>query len=171
MHNHNPIPFVFVPLSKGQVAIVDAEDAGALLEHRWCVRNGYASRDAKCSDAGYRDRKGRAILYMHNIVLPCGEGLKPDHINGNTLDNRKQNLRCATHSQNLGNRKLICSVNTSGYRGVYWGRGKWVASIGFQSKTKYLGRFDAPEDAALAYDKAAVELFGEFAKLNFPEAR
>lgn len=168
MHNHNRISFVFVPLTKNQVAIIDAEDADKVLPYRWCLRNKYAGRYLRKGEPGYA--KPETHVYMHRVILACGDGQQPDHINRNPLDNRKDNLRCATPSQNCASRKRISATNTSGYRGVSRNGGKWIAYIGHQGERKNLGRFESPKEAARAYDEAAISLFGEFATLNFPEA-
>lgn len=90
-----------------------------------------------------------------------------DHINGDRADNRIKNLRLATNSQN-NSAKGISQTNTSGYKGVSWNskQKKWAAFIGISGKNKNLGSFDKPEEAALAYDRAAIRLFGEFANTN-----
>ena len=94
-----------------------------------------------------------------------------DHIqqaDGSHAQDRLSNLRIASRSQNLMNQRIYRN-NTSGYKGVYWDKttGKWAARIMSQGRRKFLGSFTTPEAAALAYDKAAKELHGEFAKLNF----
>ena len=106
---------------------------------------------------------------LHRVVLsrmlgrPLVKGEETDHINGIKTDNRRENLRLATSSQNKINRKLQ-SNNTTGYRGVYLrcdGK-KWVAEIKTQAKKICLGSFPTKEEAAAAYDKAAKELQGVF---------
>jgi hypothetical protein len=98
-------------------------------------------------------------------VLERGELV--DHINRNTLDNRRENLRLATQSQNQANRGKP-SNNTSGYKGVRWHKTakKWVAQIKFKKLYFYLGSFDKPEEAYAAYCAKAKELYGEFANLG-----
>jgi hypothetical protein len=103
-------------------------------------------------------------LYIH------GEwpGVELDHRNKDTGDDRLENLRQATKSQNQANKGKY-KRNTSGFAGVTWNRShsKWQAQIGFQGKVKYLGSFEEAKSAALAYDVAARQLFGEFARVNF----
>ena len=101
------------------------------------------------------------------MVTP--KGMATDHINGDGLDNRKQNLRICTHAENLRNRRLGKN-NTSGYKGVSWHKlhKLWYAHISHNKKLMSLGYFKDKEEAAKAYDRKAIELFGEFAKLNFP---
>ena len=91
-----------------------------------------------------------------------------EHADGSHAQDRLSNLRIASQSQNLGNQRINRN-NTSGYKGVTWQKtaGKWKADIMSSGRHKYLGLFTTPEAAALAYDKAARELHGEFAKLNF----
>jgi len=103
---------------------------------------------------------------MHNFITGWPY---VDHRNGNGLDNRRQNLRQATHAQNLANQKLS-SRNVSGYKGVSRNRNldRWTATISPAGRSVYLGSFDTPQDAARAYDAAAVEHYAEFARLNFP---
>jgi len=91
-----------------------------------------------------------------------------DHIDGNGLDNRRQNLRPANESTNGANR-AISSNNTSGFKGVVRSRTKWGAVITPSGRKVWLGTFLTPEDAARAYDAAAAVYFGEFARLNFPQ--
>lgn len=106
-------------------------------------------------------------LYVHRLLLP--EGRDIDHINGDGLDNRRANLRAATRAQNMAN-----SGSRRGSRSPYKGvtlhkkTGQWFARIMVDGKAKYLGYYKDPEAAARAYDTAALEVWGEFAFLNFP---
>jgi flagellar basal body rod protein FlgC len=105
---------------------------------------------------------------MHRLIMNTPDGMDTDHINSNGLDNRRQNLRICTHAENLANRKKQIS-NTSGYKGVSWDKSckKWAANISICGKYKKLGRFTDLVEAARAYDAAAKEVYGEFAKPNF----
>lgn len=96
--------------------------------------------------------------------------MQTDHINGNTLDNRKENLRICSIAENGRNRK-IQKNNTSGYSGVSYMKGvcKWQATICVNKNKIYLGVFETAEESARAYDSAAKEYFGEFARLNFTD--
>lgn len=91
-----------------------------------------------------------------------------DHINGDTLDNRRINLRKCTKRENAWNASKRKGACHSIYKGVCWDRGKWVAYICKDGKQTRLGRFALEEEAARAYDERARELFGEYAALNFP---
>lgn len=118
----------------------------------------------------YRNHKIHCIS-MANLIMNQPIGIKIDHINGRRWDNRKCNLRICDDSQNNANRRP-CSNNKSGYKGVRFnskkGR-KYVVEIRKSGKYTYLGSFACPIEAARAYDKAARELHGEFAWLNFPD--
>jgi hypothetical protein len=160
---------VTIPLTKGQTAIVDAIDAD-LAQLKWyaMVRTYtyYAARQ-KFID-------GRYIHFrLHQEILPRILGRKlvkgeyVDHINGDGLDNRRSNLRLATKAQNQRNQRLRRD-NKSGFKGVCWDNRakKWRALIRFNGKQKTLGYFDTPEEAYEAYCAAAIELHGEFARLE-----
>lgn len=158
-----------IRLTKGQVALVDDEDFGYLNQWKWCssyeprISNYYAFRREYVS---YRKQE---TIKMHRLIMSTPNGMEVDHINGNTLDNRKSNLRNCSHAENIRNRE-VSKRNKSGYKGVsVSSSGKWWARIRIDGAPQlYLGTFTTPEDAARAYDKKALELFGEFAKLNFP---
>ncbi|MBL0320674.1 MAG: HNH endonuclease [Alphaproteobacteria bacterium] len=143
-----------ITLSKGFVCIVDDDDYEYLSQYRWHSMKGkvrvYASRSYK-----------RSQIIMHRELMNPPIGFVVDHINGNTLDNRRSNLRICTHSQNNVNVK---QKNKTGYKGVKLENGKWVARIQIT-----IGTFASAEEAARAYDKASKSLHGEFAALNFPQ--
>lgn len=150
--------FVMIPLTHGQFAIVDEAGAGPVSDISW-----YAIKSRR---TWYALRRGDVTqgIGMHVLIAGC-KGV--DHANGNGLDNRRINLRPATRSQNGANRPPP-SNNTSGYKGVYWSRPmrKWRACIGVDDRKVYLGYFTDPVDAARAYNRAALEIFGEYAWLN-----
>lgn len=154
-----------IPLSRGYVALVDDEDFGRLSEIRWhalCVKSGrvYAKATLRVGPGRYRD------VLMHRLVLDAPAGLKVDHIEGIGLDNRRANLRLATHQQNLCNRRR--GYGASRFVGVAQHRGRWRAYITAHGRNQHLGLFDTEEAAARARDAAARLLHGEFASLNLP---
>jgi hypothetical protein len=153
-----------IPLTQNRVALVDPEDFDKLAGFHWHFHNqGYAARRVPKSE-----QVGKCHLrLMHREILGAGPGVQVDHVNGDKLDTRRCNLRLATRGQNQANSGMN-PRNTSGYRGVTHRDGKWVAQTKAGGQFYRLGSFDNPEDAARAYDLAAVELFGEFARLNFP---
>lgn len=156
-----------IPVSQNHVAMVDDEDYTRLQKYSWFYHgNGYAAR-------GYH-KDGRLVtIKMHQEILGKQvSGYEIDHINGNQLDNRKCNLRITTHHQNTFNCKKriapIPGVNPSKYKGVAWrnDRNKWRSTITYNGYRYYLGLYEKEEEAALAYNKAAVNYYGEFARLN-----
>lgn len=144
-------------LNNGQYTFVDDLDYEVVnLYHPWYFKEGYAAHTLN---------KQRSTLFMHELILPPKEGFQTDHINRNKLDNRRENLRYATPSQNRMNR-VIQPNNTSGYKGVSFNiaNGKYRAYIG--KPQKHLGFFKTAEEAALAYNKKAKKLYGAFAFIN-----
>lgn len=103
---------------------------------------------------------------LHRMIMDCPNGMQVDHINGNTLDNRKCNLRIVTNQQNSMNSRKP-STNKSGYKGVYFNkqRRKWVANIKVDYKTIYLGRFNNIDDAIKARKEAEEKYFGEYRRV------
>jgi len=137
------------------IFLIDREDLEKInytLWYKQTDRNGYVIN-------GFSEK-------LHRIIMNAPKGVIIDHINGNTLDNRKCNLRICTHSQNSCNSKRRVD-NTSGYKGVTFRKGsktnKWAAHIGINGVNKALGCYPTPEEAYAAYCKAAKELHGEFA--------
>ncbi len=149
-----------IPLSHGQYALVDASDYEWLSQYKW-----YAGAD------GYaiRTEKGKRI-FMHRQIMDPREGMLVDHIDRNQANNCRANLRLCTRSQNMRNRGKPASTS-SRFKGVSLHKrsGKWHAYITFKRVRIWLGSFLDEVEAARAYDAKAVELFGEFARLNFPE--
>ena len=156
-----------ITLTKGAQAIVDDEDYEWLNQWRWQVDNqGYAKRIISVDG-------GRQAVFMHRLILGLkyGDKLLADHINHNSLDNRRCNLRIVNNSQNQAN-SYAASKNLIGYKGVryhplYPGHCKaWRAEIRVNRKGIYIGSYETAGEAALAYNKAAIEYFGEYACLN-----
>lgn len=164
-----------IPLTQGQLTIVDAIDAD-LARVKWCAlfQHSYAGGGKFTAARNTPTINGkRTTEMMHRVILSrkLGRSLLHselvDHIDGNPLNNCRDNLRIATHSQNLMN-KGKQSTNTSGYKGVSWHKGarKWAAQIIVNGKRLYIGEFKTPEEAHVAYCEAAKELHGEFANFG-----
>ncbi len=147
-----------IPLTQGKVAIVDDSDYDRVAAVKWCFSGGYAVRQV------WGNGKGKAQA-MARFIMGEPAGMEVDHRSMDTLDNRRDNLRVATHRQNLCNRGKQRN-NTSGFKGVSWNKsaGKWVAGIKNHSKRIALGYFTDIIDAAKRYAQAARELHGEFAR-------
>lgn len=161
-----------VMIHKNDSTILINKEDEDLRNYVWTIAtNGYAVR-------GTMTNGERKSHLMHRVILErkIGRSLQSheqvDHINRNRTDNRRENLRLATPLINSLNRSRQ-SNNTSGYMGVSYSkragrRKRWEAHIKLNRKRRFLGIFMTPEEAARAYDKAALELHGEFATLNFP---
>lgn len=161
-----------IPLTRGKHALVDESDYGFLMQWNWyaCERGGggfYATR-ASYFRLPHGERKSKPIQ-MHNVLMNPPAGMEVDHINNNPLDNRRSNLRVCIHRQNMGNLTKPRKGRTSSpYKGVSWHKYHecWQAMIKVNYHQKWLGNFTEPKEAAAAYNRAALEHFGEFAHLN-----
>jgi hypothetical protein len=157
-----------IPLSQGTFAIVDEVDFKRVNQFKWYAhkrkegRNYYAQRNITRPDGS------KTIQNLQDFIMEPPDGILVDHKNHNGLDNRKRNLRFCTIAQNAQNKRKMRRKCMSAYKGVSWNDGKWVAHIGARRTRAYLGRFVNEIDAALAYDEAARQRFGEFALVNFP---
>jgi hypothetical protein len=149
------------PVGDSAWAMIDEVDLPLVIKHAW-----YPAKGKDTSYAMFRTM-GAGTVYMHRLIAGAAKGFDVDHIDGNGLNNRRNNLRVCTHAQNIANQR-ISRANTSGFKGVSWDkrRGAWEAHIKFQQKKRFLGYFSDKADAARAYNAKAVELFGEFASIN-----
>lgn len=145
------------------ITIVDPEDAHFLEDKRW----GVYLLDGKPYVRGWYNGKNEAL---HRLICNTPSKMFTDHINGNTLDNRRSNLRQCTNGQNQANSK-VKKNNKSGYKGVARvSKHRWRAKINKDNNRIDLGLHESPELAARAYDNAAVRIHGQFARLNFPKS-
>jgi hypothetical protein len=156
------------------VAWIDADDAEKVAAHTWRVK--MDGRVYFKTDIQQPDGK-RTTLLLHRFLKSCPDGLQVDHTNHEYLDLRKNELRCVNDSQNSQNARKQNRTTSSQYKGVSWFKrdSKWRASITHNNKLIHLGLYPpTPEgeiEAATAYNKAAIELFGEFSKLNVIQER
>lgn len=158
---------VRIPLTQGKYALIDEEDYPLVGQHRWHTR--------RCNHLWYAQRNVAAgpgkqkKISMHQEILGLGPGVLCDHKNGNGLDNRRSNLRPANYTQNAQNKS---GRARSGFKGVYFFKRpkKWMAQITSGQNRLFLGYFHTAEEAAHAYDRKARELFGPYARVNFPVA-
>lgn len=160
-----------IPLTQGKLAQVDDEDYDDLMKFKWAVNN----------QRGY----WYALTYfngkyvsMHRLIMNPSKEMVVDHIDHDTLNNQKSNLRVCTKAQNNMNSKSQKNSRTSKYKGVckkvarvkrsygYWEKTYWYAFISINSRVKSLGLYSTEREAALAYNEAARKHQGEFANLN-----
>jgi hypothetical protein len=152
----------YIISTRGREFIIDSEDLDRVLQFWWGIY----------WPEGYNDwhimRRSPNHIYLWRFLLEPPDNMEIDHINHDRLDNRKQNLRLATKSQNHMNRRKR-NGTTSEYKGVYWSKHvkKWRAYGSLNQIRTYLGYFNSELDAAKAYDAWALYTFKEYALLNF----
>jgi hypothetical protein len=156
-----------IDLGQGYVAIVNSDTFERMKLGRFTWRPQIHKRSGKV----YAQAKTISVS-LHRAITLARPGQVVDHINGDPLDNRDSNLRICTLGQNRANSHKDRD-NTSGYKGVTWSATshKWMAQIWAGGRRYYLGLFEHKKRAALAHDRAAIALHGEFAGLNFPELK
>ena len=161
-----------IPLTKGYTAVVDDEDYERVSRRKWCasvthrkdgsIKGVYAQRRVSLGGGG------SAIQLLHRFIAGITDSkVQVDHVDHDGLNNRRENLRAATNTQNSRNSRLSAN-NTSGFKGVTWekSRGLWQAQIYIAGRNYVLGHFASAQLAAVAYDTAACDHFGEFALTN-----
>ena len=152
-----------VALTQEKFTLVSAEDYEFLSQWKWFYCNGYAARHTPGTN--------QKLILMHRVIAErMGlkiNGLQVDHINQDRSDNRRENLRVATNTENMQN-CIRHKDNTSGFKGVSWHtqRQKWRAYIRHNGKQVYLGSFSDKKEAVIAYNQAAIKYHGKFSCLN-----
>jgi hypothetical protein len=151
----------YIELSQGMRVMVDNEDYKELNKYNWYAVKGlntfYARRSLPTATGG------KGSVRMHRIIMQTPEDMDTDHIDGNGLNNQKENLRLCTRSENLMNQRRNRN-NTSGYKGVNWNKRdkKWMSQIKVEGKQIHLGYFSGKEEAYKAYCEASKKYHGEF---------
>lgn len=152
-----------IKLTQGKVALVNDEDYEWLNQWKWLAHKVrgiyYAKRNIWINNK-------RKLVGMHRIIMDTLENMEVDHKDHDTLNNQRHNLRNCFHKQNLRNQKPN-KQSTSQYLGVYSNGGKFIAKIGVNGKSIYLGTKETLEQAVILRDGAAKKYSGEFAYLNF----
>lgn len=154
-----------IPLANGKVAFIDDEDYAWVSQWHWCATlcNGkwYVKRDVMANHS-------RSTILLHRALLGLDDpDVEVDHVDGNGLNNSRQNLRTCTHQLNQMNRPKLEGC-TSKHKGVFWSkiRNKWAVQISVNKRRKHVGYFTDELAAAKAYNEAVSELYGRFPRLN-----
>ncbi len=158
---------VEILLNQGKTTIINTSDLPLIKGHRWFAH--YNKRhDRWYVRTAYRSNGKRITLGIHRLILSAKPGQLVDHINGDGLDNRRENLRICNHAGNSRNQNR--TRGASKFKGVIIRKSlnKWNARIRYDGKQHHLGYFDNEIDAALAYDYASIDHHGEFGATNFP---
>lgn len=155
-----------ITTKSGHEILIDEEDWDKVKDITWYVVNAPKTKYVMGAPKGYHGVGKRIYHLLHRLIMDAPKGMDVDHIDGNGLNNQKDNLRVCTRMQNLWNKHT--SRGSSQYKGVSWvaPAKKWTAIVSQCYKCHYLGLFQNEIDAALAYNEKAQELFGEFACLN-----
>lgn len=149
-------------LTRNKIALIDDEDFEKVSQFKWlCNASGYVVHHLPRKDGK------RQALWMHRLILNAPKSMVVDHINHDTLDNRKENLRLCSRNENCHNR-LKNKKSLSIYKGVCWQKrvGKWRGQIILAGKKKHIGYFTSEDIAAKAYNEAAIKNYGQFACIN-----
>lgn len=156
-----------IALTQGLFALVDDEDFEYINQFKWCAYKTGKSKSYHAHRSTRLTNRKQISFEMHRVILNAKKGEKVDHKNRNGLDNRRENLRIATSSQNAANVERT-TPSSSKYKGVHFDNRdkKWIAQVSWNNKNYWLGRFVNEADAAKAYNKKAIELHGEFACIN-----
>lgn len=151
-------------LTQGKVALVDDADFDSLNQWKWRAANikgrWYAYR------VTHGSHKTRKSVAMHREIMgDLAAGKEVDHRDGDGLNNCRDNLRPATHAENMRNNRQ--KPSECGFRGVQKHGPSWQAKVSINGKLIAIGTFPTPEDAARAYDRVATTIHGEFVRTNF----
>ncbi len=154
--------YCLLRLNKGEATLIDPSDAEWLSKFTWHI-----------TDKGYaRYTAPNGGVFMHKLILNTPKGMVSDHINGDRLDNRRCNLRIVTKHQNSQNRAANKPISSK-YKGVGWkiDNNKWQARIRINLKQYHIGLYDSEDEAAEAYNAAALRHHGDHSRLNIIERK
>ena len=154
-----------VPLTGGFYATIDAADADRVLSKKWRAHRKANTVYARTNTS--RKEGKRRVILLHRFILDAPNGVYVDHIDGNGLNNCRDNLRFVTHAQNSTNRRLGTN-STTGFKGVYLHKlsGRWRGRIFVAGKGICLGYHDTPEAAHEAYKAASIKLHGAYGRFD-----
>jgi len=153
LYNKNYIPVATTIFNRRHLAKVRGYN-------RWAVQN----RTNHPYISAHTKQKGRSVL-LHRLIVDPPKEMFADHKNGDTFNNLDENLRVCSRRENNRNSK-VPKKSPTGFKGVSLNNGRWMSRIRDNSGSVYLGTYDTPEKAALAYNNAAIKLHGNFARLN-----
>lgn len=163
---------LYVPLTKGLVALASPRDRALVDSSNWCAHN--AKTRSTLPYACRNDGKG-GLEFLHRLILRAPPGVWVDHKNGNRLDNRRSNLRFATATENARNKNALHQNRTglsSRFVGVSFDKGRpipWAAYINVNGKRRCLGRFAKEIEAGIVRLQAELRYFGDFAPTQLPQ--
>lgn len=153
----------YIPLTKGFEAVIDSSDIHLVENKSW--RANVKNHTVYAISSDKRVGGSRPTIIMHRVIANTPDGMDTDHVDGNGLNNKRSNLRNSTRSENLCNTSAKPN-NSSGFKGVSWEKryNRWRALIKKNGKSYHLGLYKTPEDAFMAYCKAAIVFHGDFAR-------
>jgi hypothetical protein len=153
-----------IRLTRDMVAMVDDSDYDDLAQYAWYALAGKSHYYAARRNAGGQYPR---IVLMHRYLMQAQEGFEVDHIDGNSLNNQRSNLRVGTKQENSANRRRYTeNGSVKRERGVRQRNGRWIAEVKNLGRTIYLGTYATKGEAMEAYNTKATELYGPFARLN-----
>ena len=162
------VPRPLIPLTNGKVSIVSSEDYEEIIKHNWHAAYSKGRWEAR---RGVHINGKQYLLMMHRAIMGLDkkDNRYVDHIDGDSLNNKRENLRICTNQENQYNQKGPNKDGSSGYRGVTWSKknGAWQVSVRKGGVLYHGGYFNAPQIAAISRDTLAIKLHGRFANLNF----